>query len=48
MAAIIAEIEALPSALPRPVGKMLTAFGAWVSHPFGAASFPLSAAAPAT
>jgi hypothetical protein len=48
VAQIIAEIEALPTALPRPVGKMLTAFGAWVSHPFGAASFPLSAAVLAT
>jgi hypothetical protein len=48
VAQMIAEIEALPTALPRPVGKILTAFGAWVSHPFGAASFPLSAAVLAT
>ena len=48
VATMIVEIEALPTALPRPVGKTLTAFGAWVSHPFGAASFPLSAAVLAT
>jgi hypothetical protein len=48
VAQMIAEIEALPTALPRPIGKTLTAFGAWVSHPFGAASFPLSAAVLAT
>ena len=48
VATMIAEIEALPTALPRPIGKTLTAFGAWVSHPFGAAGFPLSAAVLAT
>jgi hypothetical protein len=48
VAQMIAEIEALPTALPRPIGKTLTAFGAWVSHPFGSASFPLSAAVLAT
>ena len=48
VAMIIAEIEALPTALPRPIGKTLTAFGAWVSQPFGASGFPLSAAVLAT
>jgi len=48
VATMIAEIEALPAILPRPMGKTLEAFGAWVSHPFGAAGFPLSAAVLAT
>lgn len=45
---MITEIESLPTTLPKPISTILTAFGGWLSHPFGAASFPLSAAVLAT
>ena len=42
--AIAARIEALPTILPRPVGRGLEALGKWLSRPFGGAVFPLSVA----
>jgi len=45
---IAQEIQGLPTALPRPVGRTLEAIGAWLSKPFSSASFPLGAAVLAT
>ncbi len=39
------EIANLPALLPRPVGRVLEAFGAWLSLPFTKGGLPLTAAA---
>lgn len=38
------EVQDLPTALPRPVGRLLRAVGGWLSQPFADAGFPLAAA----
>ncbi len=45
---IAARVMELPTILPKPLGGILGAFGAWVSRPFGSAGFPLSQALLAT
>lgn len=37
------EIANLPTLLPKPIGGLLQAFGAWLSLPFAEGSFPLAA-----
>lgn len=39
------EIANLPALLPRPVGRLLAAFGLWLSLPFARSGLPLTAAA---
>jgi hypothetical protein len=41
---IAARIEALPTAIPRPIGRGLEALGTWLSKPFAGARFPLAVA----
>ncbi|OQA45684.1 MAG: Yip1 domain protein [Chloroflexi bacterium ADurb.Bin325] len=38
------EIDQLPTRLPRPVGRILEAFGGWLSAPFSVARLPLAVA----
>jgi hypothetical protein len=45
---IAAEIQNLPTVLPKPIGRTLEAMGAWLSVPFSSASFPLGTAVLAT
>jgi len=41
---IAARIEALPTPIPRPIGRGLEALGHWLSKPFAGARFPLAVA----
>ena len=41
---IAGRIEALPTPIPRPIGRALQALGNWLSKPFAGAAFPLSVA----
>jgi hypothetical protein len=41
---IAARIEALPTPIPRPIGRGLEALGTWLSKPFAGARFPLAVA----
>jgi hypothetical protein len=45
---IAAEIQQLPTALPRPVAEAFKSIGAWLSRPFAASPFPLAVASLAT
>lgn len=45
---IAAEIQQLPTALPRPVAEAFKSAGAWLSRPFAGSPFPLAAASLAT
>jgi hypothetical protein len=40
--------ESQPTLLPRPIGRVLSAFGGWFSRPFAATILPLAAASLAT
>lgn len=45
---IAAEIQQLPTTLPRPVAQAFKSIGAWLSRPFAGSPFPLAAASLAT
>lgn len=45
---IAAQIDALPTALPRPLARAFMAAGRWLSLPFAGSPFPLAAAALST
>lgn len=45
---IAAEIQQLPTALPRPVAEAFKSIGAWLSRPFAGSPFPLAVASLAT
>lgn len=45
---VAAEIQQLPTALPRPVAQAFKSIGAWLSRPFAGSPFPLAVASLAT